>query len=464
MKQAILILALLGAVLLTGCRPYDTTGQIDFNNGSGDQPYKPITHLVHRSIVSNYYAGDVQVMDTTQYYGDRLTPYSFKTGSQPTYLQPSPDGTLTFINNNGSNSISSLNNLLEAVKGTINLGGSTQSFVTSVDNYFGFAAVPNYSNGLPPNLPGAIDRFNATDGSLNTAIPFPYVTYLAMDPAQKHLLAFTQGDVAAPNGDDNAYWVDLGAPDDVNTGFPPIAVLSLPAGTLSKPVTAFFSSDGTKAYILSCGAACGGASAASVTEIDAFGYGSSQATSYLPSIHQGSATVVQQWPLVNSNGVSIGAHIGLIDLAANKLYVAGSTGTLLTDSGGNSVPDGYFTVIDLTAGTASTPIQITNGATGLIRNIQGIFWVASGYSGSGGPVTGCGVQSCITMVNPATGSATVLPNDRGGATGISLQANSGEIYTIEGGQLYIYDQHGNSIISQYNTDIKGQGWDVLYIN
>ncbi len=68
---------------------------------------------------------------------------------------------------------------------------------------------------------------------------------------------------------------------------------------------------------------------------------SSQATNYLPSIHQGTATVVNQWPVS-------GARSGLIDLTANKLYVAGST-TNLTDSGGNNVQDGYFTVIDLSA-------------------------------------------------------------------------------------------------------------------
>ncbi len=477
MKQARLILALLGAMLMAGCGSSDTTSQSTFNNGSGDQPFKPVTRLLHRSVVSNYFSGDLQVMDAAQ---DRLTAFSFKSGSQPTYLQPSPDGTLTFVNNVGSNSISSLNNNLEAVKGTINLGGLTRSFVTSTDNKFGFAAVPNYSNGLPPNLPGAINRFNATDGSLNTAIPFPYVTYLAIDPAQKHLLAFTQGDTAATNGDDNAYWVDLSANDSA-TGFPPIASLSLTYSAniatplpLSKPVAAFFSSDGSKAFILNCGTECGGAGAPNVTEIDVTGTGAisycipststpcTPATSttyppnFLPVIRQGTATVANQWTVS-------GAHIGLIDLTANKLYVAGSTGNL-TDAGGNSVPNGFFTTIDLTAGTASTSIQITNGTTGLIRSINGNFWVASGYSGNGGAVTGCGVQSCITIVNPATGTAAFLPNARGAATGISLQANSGEVYTIEGGQLFIYDQSGNSITSQYSTDIKGQGWDVLYID
>ncbi len=469
MKQARLILGLLGAMLLAGCGTSNTTSQSTFNNGSGDQPFKPITHLLHRSLVSNYFAGSLQVVDATQ---DRLTSFAFKSGSQPTYLQPSPDGTLTFVNNVGSNSISSLNNNLEEVKGTIDLGGRTQSFVTSSDNKFGFAAVPNYSNGLPPNLPGAINRFNPTDGSLNTAIPFPYVTYLAMDPAQKHLLAFTQGNTVATNGDDNAYWVDLSATDPT-TGFPPIAALSITYSAniatplpLSKPVAAFFSGDGSKAFILNCGTECGGASAPNVTEIavtgtDAISYNTSGTTTiypstFLPVIRPGTATVVNQWTVS-------GAHVGLIDLTANKLYVAGSTGNL-TDAGGNNVPNGFFTTIDLTAGIPSAPIQITNGTTGLIRSINGKFWVASGYSGNGGAVTGCGVQSCITIVNPSTGTTTVLPSASGGATGISLQANSGEVYTIEGGQLFIYNQSGSSITSQYNTDIKGQGWDVLYIN
>ena len=39
-----------------------------------------------------------EVMDATQ---DRLTTFTFAVGSRPTYLQPSPDGTLTFVNNTG---------------------------------------------------------------------------------------------------------------------------------------------------------------------------------------------------------------------------------------------------------------------------------------------------------------------------------------------------------------------------
>jgi hypothetical protein len=68
------------------------------------------------------------------------------------------------------------------------------------------------------------------------------------------------------------------------------------------------------------------------------------------------------------------------------------------------------------------------------------------------------------MVDPTVGTATVLPNANGDATGISLTANSGDVYTIEGGFLNIYDQKGNTVTSQYNTDVRGQASDVLYID
>lgn len=436
-----MFLALLGAIVLAGCGGNgDTTSQSTFNNGSGDQPFKPTTHLSHRSLVTNFFSAHIQVVDATQ---DRLTTFSFATGTGPTYMQPSPDGTLTFVNNSDSNTLSSFNNNLETVKATINLGGWTESFVTSVSNKFGFAAVYNYSNGNPPARTGAIVRFNPTDGSLNTQIPFPNVRYLAMDPAEKHLLAFADGDNAA-------YWVDLTTNDPV-TQVPLVTPIStIPAGTFSRPVATFFSSDSTKAYVLSCGVECGGTATvigtttfpATVTEIDI-------ATATVAGVTTTNFTVGKQW------GVS-GAQRGLIDVVANKLYVAGSTGSTSFDSGGNKVQDGFFTTIDLAAGTASTPIRIGNGAQRLIRNIKGVFWVGA---------RNCGVQSCITLVNPTATTPTMLPTAKGDATGISLTANSGEIYTIEGGELYLYDKNAIPIPPSVNpTDIKGQASDVLYID
>ena len=453
-------------MILTGCGTRnsgikdngDTTSQTSCSTASGNVPCRTTTHLLHRSIVSNYFAGALDVVDATQ---NRATSFAFTVGGRdahPTYLQPSPDGTLTLVNNTGLSTLSSFNNLQEAVKATIQLGGFTESFVTTTNNKSGFAAVPNYSNGtrnIPPTpATGAIVRFNPTDGSLNTAIPLLNVRIVALDPAEKHLLAFT-------DSDENAHWVDLTTIDPA-TQLPVVSELSLSAGNLSRPMAAFFSSDSNTAFILSCGTECGGLSQASVTAIDVSNIDvSNPATLTVP--------VLKQW-LVN------GARIGLIDRTANKLYVAGSTNTAFandcafinlascTDSnnGGHNVQDGHFTVLDLSDLTATTPpptIRIGNGVKRWIRNINGAFWVAS---------LNCGVESCVSMVNGTATSASVLANANGSATGISLTAIKGDgsddVYTIEGGELYIYDQQGNTVKSDFSTDIKGEARDVSYIN
>ena len=469
MKQATSKLAcalvLAGALILTGCSTSnsgggiadngDTTSQTSCATPSGAVPCRTTTHLLHRSLVSNYFAGALNIVDATQ---NRVTSFAFKVGAQPTTLQPSPDGTLTLVNNTGSNTLSSFNNLEEAVKATVQLGGFTESYVTTVNNKSGFAAVPNYSNGNF-SVPGAVVRFNPTDGSLNTAIPFPNVQILALDPAEKHLLAFT-------DADDDAHWVDLTTIDPV-TQLPVVSVLALPPGTFSRPVAAFFSSDSNTAFILSCGTECGGASQASVTAIDV-------------SNDAAAPTVKNQWP-VN------GARIGLLDRVANKLYVAGSMTTSFSNDcafkderttgcaapGANNVQDGWFTTIDLTALSVVDTLQIGNGVKRWIRNINGTFWVAS---------LNCGIQSCVSMVQPTApssvlnngtifnfpGTVNLLANANGNATGIALIAIRGDstddVYTIEGGELFIYDQLGNPVTSEFSTDIKGQASDVLYIN
>jgi DNA-binding beta-propeller fold protein YncE len=433
-----MFIALMGGSLLAGCGGNgDTTSQTTFNNGSGNQPFKPTTHLSHRSLVTNFYASDLAVMDTTQ---DRLTSYTFATGSQPTYMQPSPDGTLTFVNNTGSNTISSFNNNTEAVKGSIALSGYTESFVTSTSNKVGFAAVPNYNNGTF-RVPGAIVRFNPTDGSLNTQIMFPNVLYIGMDTAEKHLMAFTQSD-------NLAYWVDLSSVD-ANTQVPPYYPLTLTGSSgnvvLSRPVATYFSADNTKAYVLSCGIECGGAQAATVTEIDTTSI-TTPATPTTGTVL--AATVLNVWQVQ-------GAQAAYFSASTNKLYVAGSTGAVSTDSGANNVFDGWFTAIDLTNATVPTSVAIGPGTGRIIRSINGNFWIGA---------RNCGVSSCVTLVKSDLSSKTVLPLANGDATGISLAKNTGEVYTIEGGELVIYDKNIKPVVSQYQTDIKGQASDVLYID
>lgn len=425
MKKAFCLLALAGATLLAGCGGvHDGVTNSTYNNGSGNQPFKPVSHLSFRSIVTNYYVGSLDFVDALQ---NRVTSAQIPVGQQPTYLQASLDGTLIFINNTGAESISSFNSWDEAVKGTVSLGGWTESFVTSADNKFGFAAVYNYNNGLAPLIPGAIVRFNPVDGSLDQALPLPYVRYLAADVTTKHLLAFTDvpevNAAVSPTAAFQAHWVDL-TTTDVN-GLPPISTLPLPPGTLSRPVTAFFSSDGTKAYILNCGVECGGPS----TTI-----GNTVYSAWITVVNvqnPAAATVIARW------GVP-GATTGVIDRYQNKLWIAGSS-KIVTDSAGNSVFDGNFTLVDLTNGPVHS-VQTGNGNQRIIRSVNGNYWIGA---------QNCGAQSCITIVDPGATTATVLPQMNGNVTGITYNVISGDVYAIEGQGLKMYDQKGNPVTSEY---------------
>jgi hypothetical protein len=68
------------------------------------------------------------------------------------------------------------------------------------------------------------------------------------------------------------------------------------------------------------------------------------------------------------------------------------------------------------------------------------------------------------MVNGALTSASMLATANGDATGITLCTNRNEVYTIEGGLFYFYNESGKPLTSQYQTDVKGQAFDVLYID
>lgn len=424
--------------MAAGCGSSDTTSQTKYNTGSGNESYKPTTHLLHRALVTNYYSSVLNVMDATQ---NRLTSYTFAVGTLPSYMQSSPDGTLTLVNNSGANTISSFNNSQEVVKGTVSLGGYTQSFVTSTDNESGFAAVPNYSNGTYRD-PGAVVRFNPTDGSTLTQVQLPNAEYLGMDTAEKHLMVFTSTDSLA-------YWVDL-TNNDASTGVPVWYQLSLKdssgnAVTLSRPTAVYFSSDSTKAYVLSCGPECGGTSAPTVAVIDTSSISPSTTTSGTVV----SATVTNIWSVK-------GARTGIIDTTNNILYVAGSSGTTSTDSGGYTVLDGWFSSINL-ASTTSTPstIAIGPGYNRILRKIGSNFWVGA---------RNCGVTSCLTIVKSGLASATVLSTANGNATGITQCTNTGDVYTVEGGEFYFYNTSGTALTSEYQVNVTGQITDVLYID
>ena len=245
-----------------------------------------------------------------------------------------------------------------------------------------------------------------------------------MDTAEKHLARLSPMSMTTPTGSIS--------PPSIRTPWFRLAHLTADRFqrepvALSRPVAAFFSADSTKAYILSCGLECGGASASTVTEIDT--------TSISPAPRWSPVPLTPGRPSPPRSSISGRFR------RAHRPHRHHGQHALRRRSPPRQIPSRFHCrrTGGTTCRTATSPssisppercahrIRIGNGVKRRIRNVNGVFWVGS---------INCGVQSCVSMVNPAAGTpASVLANANGDATGIAFQANSGEIYTIEGGEL-----------------------------
>jgi hypothetical protein len=147
------------------------------------------------------------------------------------------------------------------------------------------------------------------------------------------------------------------------------------------------------------------------------------------------------------------------------------------------MPDGYWggylTRINLSSnavvastGTSPNPVSISDGIPGgpsrLIQADDNTLWIAMTKCTQGeryyNPATYPGGYGCLTMFNTSTNTVTLLEPYIGDAMGIADVEGLHKIYTVEGGQVYIYKTtDGTSIDNQYVT-VTGTASDVAYMD
>lgn len=186
---------------------------------------------------------------------------------------------------------------------------------------------------------------------------------------------------------------------------------------LDRPSYAVFSSDDSKAFILNCGAECGGTQA-SVSVLDT------------------SALTITQTVSVDA------ATIGMSD--TNNLYVAGT--------GPNG---GSATVLPLSSLTPGKPIGIGNGFHQVIAMFQSKLIIGARTCSTG----------CMSIIDPSAGTAVVDP-PKGDVTSITAITPRKVVYATEGGEVRIYDLTTNQELLNNNTpliDVVGKAASVLYV-
>jgi hypothetical protein len=466
--------ALAAAVALAGCgSTYYFDGRILPPSGLTN---RVVIAIQNPGVLSK---GALQIVDA--YYDERSgyngTPGSFSVagygGALPITIQSMPEEQFGAVYGAGDGSLTLANYAGEKTSGTVgSLSGLSSSIFITRNGAFVFAAsqsahqltIVNQAGGgsVGLSLPN-VYRVSVNPGG-SVALAFVensnYV-YYPRELTAAQTLTYSGGPSTWPKAavdcepQSSPFWClfQMQSPDNTDaTGNYYGAPL-----TFDHPIKAVWSSDGSTAYILSCGPECGGSTAA-YTRVPV-----------APMIFlQG------QWSgLLPTTSALASARVPIPGGASNAL-VNGTTmwvvGQKPQSINGQTLFGGNLTVVNLSNNTVSSSAAISDGQPGAMSRIlqadDNTLWIAmtnctTGVRYATNPASGYG---CLTMYNTSTNTVTLLEPYIGDATGIAAVTGLHKLYAAEGGQVYIYSTvDGSSINNEYVT-VTGTAYDVAYMD
>jgi hypothetical protein len=260
-----------------------------------------------------------------------------------------------------------------------------------------------------------------------------------------------------------------GAVDCQPVNLPVYCVVPVPDSktnpSLDRPVGAYFSLDGTTAYILDCGPECGGKTAG------------------LTLVQQALVTVdviPTSLPYVSPVTTSIPVPGGVT--------VSVSSGTTLYLAGQQQLPDGLFTgflsTVNLATNTVTGKYGISDGYhTKLLFADDNTLWVGSQLCASGERAKQGTNYNCLTRFDLGANTAQIIPNVTPGGstivpypngnlnpyyygdlTGLCWVQNLHKVYTAYGGQVHAFNTSDGSEINNFYITVQGTALDVAYMD
>lgn len=360
-------------------------------------------------------------------------------------VTPSRGQTLVFSGDylpSSDNQFSIINNTTESNSAHLTLPGYTESFIVSPDSSTTYVAVPTAP--VVGQSPGAIEVVSLTNGALTGEIDIPSVHYLSINNGGGRVLAFSDvlASLATPCNQTPSF---LFVVTPSNLGIQPCPAVPVPGVNypFDHPVAAFFSSDDTVAYVVNCGAECGGVQAS-----------------------------VQKFEMTPTQCLPDGVCQAVPVPAATEALVDGSTVYLAGTPYANGVPSqpctgeqtaattcGLLTIFDLSSMsvTNTSPIVITDGYHNRIAmGANGQLFIGARTCTEIIPPQpippGAEIRGCLSIYNtlPNTTVGTnrpggvLIPPETGDVTGIQPIATRQVVYvvqgwSVQGGTLYIYD-------------------------
>lgn len=211
---------------------------------------------------------------------------------------------------------------------------------------------------------------------------------------------------------------------------PVYCVVPVP-GTYDRPTNAYFSLDGSTAYILNCGPECGGSRASvSALNVSQLTYNNIPTSTAYPN-PMASLSVANPIPIPGgvTDAVSDGTNLYL---SGQSLFRLGSSGALGTTPAADGLFTGYLTVMPLSTNVPGNPVSISDGThTRMLLADDNTLWVGSSNCAVGERAhTGQNIN-CLTLISlgTTTPTATVLPAvTPGGATTVPYPNTNGNLY------------------------------------
>jgi len=478
--------ALVAAAALAGC------GTTTYFAGRGLPPSGLRTRvLIAIQNPSALSTGAVEFVDAhydirCKYNADNCSAPAFAiagfSGNLPLSIQNMPEELTGAVYSSGDGTLTQLNYSAEKTIGAVGglNGASSSVFITRNQTYI-FAASQS------AHVLTVVDKSSTNSGSYPLSLPGVY--RVSVNPGGSVALAFVQNSnsvyypIKLTSAETVAYsggpatW-PKGAQDCEPQAAPGWCLFQAldPSGNpliLDRPVKALFSSDGGTAYVLNCGPECGGTKA-SITPLPVAPmiYLVGRASGTLPATTAPSA----QCGTVNLSTGCIpipgGANNALID--SSTMYVVGQKQMTDTCSGGSLCWGGYMTVVNLATNKVATststvpnPVSISDGAPGgvsrMIEADNNTLWIGMKQCINGERANNNLPFGCLTMVNTTNNAATLMPYN-GDATGIAAVTGMNKIYTVEGGQVYIYSTVDGSAIDNRYVTVTGTAYDVAFMD
>lgn len=440
LKQGILVLAVMwGLLSLAACggKPKSSNGTSGTGgssstgaSGSGSAP----SGITNRLLVSQDVSSATSFGGLVEINGNvdilvRVPPIA--AGNSPSLMAINPARSIVGAFDLSSNTVYAISTATEKSIGQVLLSGPTSSFVLPNSNLVGYAAVPSANIPGYPVL-GALEVMNFSSGALTT-IPLTAAQTVVANNTGSQVLVFSNDSdsVTLLNPADAVPPVDLSCFPNLNPNPPTNPPQNPPVCQIipgfDRPVYAVV--NGNTAYILNCGAECGGTQA-SIQTLDL----SSLAVG--PPIPVNGAT----WAYLSGtklyvagDGTPTGQRCSALTNPVNAKTAATYCGTLdivnlstMRDPYFNNpaaeiaIPDGYHDRMDM-----SGDGQLFVGSK-ICTNIGNIN-IPQGE-----------VRGCLAILNTNTGKV-VIPPDNGDVTGLQSFTSRQVEYVAEGGNLRVYN-------------------------